>query len=100
MHCSSVLLMICILTRNMAQLWYGVRTTFPMFIRSCNEKHVDSLLLCTAFGREANGVTFFFNADTYICQWNCTFIFTTDVTNASIKWHKYGKDLRFSYECI
>lgn len=96
MHCSLVLLMICILTRNMAQQWYEMGTTYPMFIHSCNEKYVDSLLLCAALGREAKGVTFFFNADTNLCQWNCTFIYTTDVTKAIIKWHKYGKVLRFS----
>lgn len=71
-----------------------------MFICFCNEKYVDSLLLCIVFGREVNGVIFFFNVDIYICQWNCIFIFIIDVINVSIKWYKYGKDLCFLYECI
>lgn len=86
-----IILVIGMLKINMAQHWYEMKTTYPMFIHSCNEKYVNSLLLCAALGREAKSVTFFSNSDTNLCRWNCTFIFSTDVSDEKSKWQKYDR---------
>lgn len=85
-----IFLIIGMLKLNMAQHWYEIRTTYPMFISSCSEKYVDGLLLCAALGREAKIVTFFLNSNNH-CRWNCTFIFSTDVSNEKSEWQTYGR---------
>lgn len=88
-----ILIIMGMFRNNMAQQVYKVRTHYPLYISNCTEQHVDSLLLCAAFGRLTKDATFFFNTDYNQCRWNCTFIFSngTGESDHIYEWRKYGK---------
>lgn len=87
-----ILTIMVILRNNVAQQVYKIRTQYPLFISNCTEQQVDSLLLCAAFGLFTKDATFFFHSGFYHCRWNCTFIFSTGVSDENYEWRKYGKD--------
>lgn len=88
-----ILIIMGMFRNNMAQQVYEVRTHYPLYISNCTEQHVDSLLLCAAFGRLTKDATFFFNTSYNHCRWNCTFIFSNSpgVSDKVYEWRKYGK---------
>lgn len=62
-----ILFVIGMLKMNMVQYWYEMKLIYLMFIYFCNEKYVNSFLLCVVFGREVKSVIFFLNFDINFC---------------------------------
>ena len=74
------------------------KSSLPFNALTCLSSPVSSLSECAFLAGESKTVTFFYNRDTYQCQWDCVFLFNgTCLTMCQSPWIPFGTFFFFKH---